>query len=285
MLIHYSPRLSCLHRIYVMLFLCCVGMGASAQDIAPADESSPSESGQWSLYFPVHMPGLELSQPVDDGDDIEVEADILDLAQHANQFFALGARYEFSAFERSVWLDINGWYGGYGMDMNDITAGIDTIPPPILDELLDVNLDMKQAIVQAEAGIWLFQDRNKLDVGVTGGLRYYYQEIEVFGTVPVLVPDCGLLGCFEAMPFTAGETTHLTEVTIGAVARYHWHTRNTLNASFSIGHEGSNRVQLINTLAFKQTWFFSLGWRRDEFENDGVNIIESGVYFDIGKAF
>jgi hypothetical protein len=100
-----------------------------------------------------------------------------------------------------------------------------------------------------------------------------------------LRPGCGLLGCFDAKPFTAGETTHLTEVTLGAVANYHWHAKNTLNASLSIGHEGFNRAQLINTFSFKQAWFFPLEWRRDEFENDGVNIIGSGVYFDIRKAF
>ncbi|MEH6568503.1 MAG: hypothetical protein V7709_05480 [Halioglobus sp.] len=274
-----------MRRIYLIAVLFCVPLGAAAQDISSGNDSGSSETGQWSLYFPVHMPGLEISQSVEGGDDVELKADILDLAQHANSFFALGARYEFSALNRMMWFDINGWYGGYDMDMHDLTAGIDAVPPAIVKELLDVNLEMKQAIIQGDAGVWLIQDWHKLDLGLTGGLRYYYQEIEVFGKSPMFVPDCGRFGCFEAMPFSEGETTHLTEITLGVVAKYQWHAKNALSASFSLGHEGSSRTQLINTLAFKQAWFFSLGWRRDEFENDGVNIIESGVYFDIGKTF
>ena len=27
----------------------------------------------WSLYFPVHMPGLELSQSLEDGEDIDID--------------------------------------------------------------------------------------------------------------------------------------------------------------------------------------------------------------------
>ncbi len=52
------------------------------------DQADVSRHTGWSLYFPVHMPGLEISQSIEGGDDIDIEADMIDLAEHANSFFA-----------------------------------------------------------------------------------------------------------------------------------------------------------------------------------------------------
>lgn len=239
----------------------------------------------WSLYFPVHMPGLGLDQTVADGDDIKIDADMLDLAKHANSFFALGVRYDFQALERTMWLDLNGWHGGYDLGIDDLSADSDIAPPPILKEFLDVNVDMQQRIVQGEFGTLLLEGWNGLDLGLIGGLRHYDQTIKVFGKIPIWNSECGLIGCFEALPFREKEETNWTEFILGFTANYRWHDRNTLSGSFSWGHEESSRFQLVNTFTFKQTWFTSLGWRRDEFVNDGVEIVESGLYFDIGKRF
>lgn len=239
----------------------------------------------WSLYFPVHMPGLELSQSLEDGDSVDIDADMLDLAKHANSFFALGASYRFSGFGRSMWLDVNGWHGGYDMGMDDLSAESGLAPPPILKEFLDVNVDMQQRIFHAEVGAWLVEDWNRFDLGVLGGVRHYDQTIKVFGTIPVFNSGCGLIGCFEAQPFREKEETSWTEAILGVTARYTWHERNALLAAVSWGHDDSLRWQLHNTFFFGERWFGSLGWRRDEFVNDGVEIIESGLYFDIGRAF
>ena len=63
------------------------------------------------------------------------------------------------------------------------------------------------------------------------------------------------------------------------------HHRNALRASISWGHEDLVRWQIHNTFLFGQGWFSSLGWRRDELVSDGVEVVESGLYFDIGKWF
>ena len=249
-----------------------------------AIDASAGEAG-WSVYFPVHMPGLELTQPVEDVVDVEIDADMIDLAKHANSFFALGVGYRFRALNRQMWLDLNGWHGGYDMDMDDITAETDVAPPPILEEFLDVNVDMQQRIVQGEWGAFLVEDWHRLDLGLITGFRYYDQTIKVFGEIPAWNSDCGLFGCFESQPFRAKEETSWTEFILGFTAAYQWHERNRVIAAFSWGHEESTRLQLINTFSFRESWFASLGWRRDEFVNDGVEIIESGLYFDIGKHF
>ncbi|WP_275400199.1 hypothetical protein [Seongchinamella sediminis] len=41
----------------------------------------------------------------------------------------------------------------------------------------------------------------------------------------------------------------------------------------------------MNTFRFSNSWFTSLGWRRDEFVNDGAEIIEEGLYVEVGKRF
>ena len=239
----------------------------------------------WSLYFPVHMPGLEISQPLEGGDDINIDADMVDLAKHANSFFALGFGYSFRAWDRHLWFDLNGWHGGYDMDMDDLTADSDVAPPPIIRELLDVNLDMQQRIVQAELGVLVLEDWNGIDLGLVSGLRYYDQTIKVFGTIPGWNSDCGLIGCFEAQPFREKEETSWTEFILGLSASYRWRDNNALIGSFSWGHEESSRLQVMNTLTFRESWFTSFGWRRDEFVNAGVEIVESGLYFDVGKQF
>jgi hypothetical protein len=258
--------------------------GVAALD-ADASEGHRSQQAGWSLYFPVHMPGLELSQPLEGGDDIDIDADMLDLAEHANSFFALGAGYRFSGLGRAMWLDFNAWHGGYDMGMDDLTAKSGLAPPPILKDFLDVNVDMQQRIMQAELGVWLLQDEGSLDLGVLGGARHYDQTIKVFGTIPFFNSECGLIGCFEALPFREKEDTSWTEAILGVIANYRWHDRNALRASASWGHEDSVRWQIHNTLFFGESWFSSLGWRRDEFVNDGVEIIESGLYFDVGRQF
>jgi len=252
---------------------------------AGPDPDSVSGPTGWSLYFPVHMPGLALDQSVDGGDDIEIDADMLDLAEHANSFFALGVRYDFRALGRTMWIDLNGWHGGYDMGMDDLSADSDVAPPPILKEFLDVNVDMQQRIVQGEFGALFLEGWNGFDLGLIGGLRYYDQTIKVFGEIPFWNSDCGLIGCFEALPFREKKETSWTEFILGFTANYRWHERNALAGSLSWGHDDSSRFQLINTFTFKETWFTSLGWRRDEFVNDGVEIVESGLYFDIGKRF
>lgn len=238
-------------------------------------------NAKWSLYFPVHMPGLELTEEIEDGPDVEIDADMLDLAKHANSFFALGFGYQFRFAGRAMWLDFNGWHGGYDMGMDDFDTDIDL--PPLVGDLLDVNVDMKQRILQGEIGVLVVEDWHKLDLGLTTGLRYYDQTIKVFGTFPGWDSSCGLFGCFAAIPFSESEETSWTEFTLGLHARYHWHDKNVVIASWSWGHDESERMQLANTLTFKESWFTSLGWRRDEFINDGVKIVESGLYFDIGK--
>ena len=267
--------------------LVLVGLVVSGGAALGADASDGHRSQQagWSLYFPVHMPGLELSQSVEGGEDIDIDADMLDLAEHANSFFALGAGYRFSGLGRAMWLDFNAWHGGYDMGMDDLTADSGVAPPPILKEFLDVNVDMQQRIMQAELGVWLLDDMQNLNVGLLGGARYYDQTIKVFGTIPVFNGDCGLIGCFEAQPFREKEETSWTEAILGLTANYRWHDRNSVRASVSWGHEDSVRWQVHNTFLFGQSWFSSLGWRRDEFVNDGVEIVESGLYFDIGKWF
>jgi hypothetical protein len=242
-------------------------------------------SAAWSLYFPVHMPGLELSQPLEDGEVVEIDADVLDLAKHANSFFALGARYDFHAFDRTMWLDLHGWYGGYGLDMDDLTAKSDITPPPVLNDLLDFNVDMQQAIVQGEWGVLPLEGWHKLDLGLTLGFRHYDQEIKVFGELPAWNPDCGLFGCFEAAPFRVKQASSWAEATLGILANYHWRPGSTLIGSYSRGSDESSRWQVINTFQFRNSWFASIGWRRDEFVNDGVEILEAGLYVDIGKRF
>ena len=255
---------------------------------AVGEEARPGETSRhtgWSLYFPVHMPGLELSQPVEGGEDIEIEADMVDLAEHANSFFAVGFGYSFRGWDRHMWFDFNGWHGGYDMELGDLTVDSDVAPPSIIRDLLDVNVDMQQQIVQAEFGVLLLEDWNLIDLGLISGFRYYDQTIKVFGTIPRWNSDCGLIGCFEAKPFSEREETNWTEFILGLSASYHWSDNNALIGSFSWGHEESSRQQIINTLTFKESWFASLGWRRDEFVNDGIEIVESGLYFDIGKRF
>ena len=252
---------------------------------AASSEGHRSHKAGWSLYFPVHMPGLELSQSVEGGDNIDIDAGVLDLAEHANSFLALGAGYRFTGRGRALWWDINAWYGGYDMGMDDLTADSDLAPPPILKEYLDVNVDMQQQIMQAELGMWLVEDSGPLDLGLLAGARHYDQTIKVFGTIPAFNSECGLIGCFEALPFREQEDTSWTEAILGLTANYRWHNRNALRASVSWGHENSERWQIHNTLFFGESWFGSLGWRRDEFVNDGVEIVESGLYFDIGKHF
>ena len=271
-------------RIIFSLALACTAVPAVGADPDLVANARHKPNG-WSLYFPVHMPGLALDQTVAGGDNIEIDADMLNLAKHANSFFALGVRYDFRALERAMWLDLGGWQGGYDMGMDDLSADSGLAPPPILKEFLDVNVDMHQRIVQGELGALFLEGWNGLDLGLIGGLRYYDQTIKVFGQIPIWNSDCGLIGCFEAQPFREKEDTSWTEFILGVTANYHWHDRNTLTGSFSWGHEDSSRLQLINTLTFKESWFTSLGWRRDEFVNDGVEIVESGLYFDIGKRF
>jgi hypothetical protein len=273
---------STISRIGLMLISLCLAFGVTAQE---PEAASGDDDQSWSLYFPVHMPGLEITQPVPGGEDVVVEADMVDLAKHANSFFALGVRYDFHAMNHPMWFDVNAWHGGYDMDMDDLTADIEAVPPSVIMDILDVNLDMTQRILQAEAGMLLLQDWHGLDLGVTTGLRYFYQEIELFGKLPVWNAGCSLIGCFEGESFKVGTRTEWTEVILGMSANYHWHPRNRLVMSFNYGHEGSSRFQLMNTYTFQNAWFSSLGWRRDEFENDGVDIIESGVYFDVGKRF
>jgi len=255
---------------------------AAGEKAAPGDVSRHTG---WSLYFPVHMPGLELSQSVEGGDDVDIDVDMVDLAKHANSFFALGFGYSWQAWGRHMWFDVNGWHGGYDMDMDDLTADSEVAPPPIIKEQLDVNIDMKQRIVQAELGVLLLEGWNRIDLGLVSGLRYYDQTIKVFGTIPGWNSDCNLIGCFEAQPFREKEETSWTEFILGLSASYRWRHNNALIGSFSWGHEESSRLQVINTLTFRESWFTSLGWRRDEFVNDGVEIVESGMYFDIGKHF
>ena len=274
-----------------MLVRQCLLIFALVGLVLPAMEVSSSDSGDahwshkqgWSLYFPVHMPGLELSQSLEDGEDIDIDADMLDLAKHANSFFALGATYRFTGLGHAMWLDFNGWHGGYDLGMDDLTANSDLAPPPILEDFLDVNVDMQQRIMQAELGFWLVEGLRHFDLGLLGGARHYDQTIKVFGTIPKFNSDCGLIGCFEAQSFREKEETSWTEAIIGITANYRWHERNALRASVSWGHEDSVRWQIHNTLVFGESWFSSLGWRRDEFVNDGVEIIESGLYFDVGK--
>ena len=265
--------------IALALVLLAMPTGASS-DVDPA-----SAYAGWSLYFPVHMPGLELEETLAGGDDIHIEADMLDLAEHANSFFALGVRYNFRAWGRQTWFDLNGWHGGYGMGMDDLTADSDLAPPPVIRDFLDVNVDMQQRIVQGEAGMLLLENVNHFNLGLTSGLRHYDQTIKVFGEIPVWNSDCGLIGCFEALAFREKHETSWTEFILGLTASYSWHERNILLGSLSWGHEESTRFQLINTFSFKDSWFTSQGWRRDEFVNDGVKIIESGLYFDLGKRF
>lgn len=267
---------------YFALLLIPTSLQAVA-DVSEAD-TIPGATG-WSLYFPVHMPGLELEQPVADGANIHIEADMLDLAKHANSFFALGMGYRFRALDRPMWFDLNGWHGGYDMDMDDITAETGIAPPPVLKEYLDVNVDMRQRIVQGEWGVFLLEDWHRLSLGPIAGFRYYDQTIKVFGTIPAWNSDCGLFGCFEPEPFRSKEETSWTEFIVGLSATYQWHNNNTAAASVSWGQDDSIRWQVTNTISFRESWFASLGWRRDEFTNDGVEIIESGLYFDIGKNF
>ncbi|PLW69333.1 hypothetical protein C0039_07305 [Pseudohalioglobus lutimaris] len=252
---------------------------------AEAERTHLSRQPGWSLYFPVHMPGLELSQALEGGGDISVDADMLDLAKHANSFFALGASYRFTALEQPMWLDINGWYGGYDMGMDDLTAHSGLAPPPVLREFLDVNVDMRQRIIQGELGMWVVQDWHQIDLGLLAGVRQYDQTIKIFGTIPVFNSGCGLIGCFEAQPFREKEETSWAEAIFGLTANYRWQDSNALLASISWGHEESIRWQIHNTLFFGESWFGSLGWRRDEFVNDGVEIVESGLYVDVGKQF
>ncbi len=262
-----------------------LGLSSSIQSVladAPETEA-PFEPNGWSLYFPVHMPGLELTQPVEGGPDVEVDASMVDLAKHANSFYALGFGYEWRAWDHSMWFDMTGWHGGYDMDMDDMD--VDVPLPPVIGDQLDVNVDMKQRIVQAEVGMLVVEDWHRLDLGLTTGIRYYDQIIKVFGTIPIFNTGCGLIGCFEAQPFREKEETTWTEFTFGLMGNYHWHDRNVVTASISWGDDESIRMELLNTLTFKQSWFTSLGWRRDEFVNDGVEIIESGLYVDIGKRF
>lgn len=272
------------HRLYCLLALIC-GMQVIPALAQVNDRGTANSESGWSLYFPVHMPGLELSQPVEGGPDVEIDADMIDLAQYANSFFALGVGYRFRALDRHMWLDLSGWHGGYEMGMDDITAYTDVAPPPVLEEYLDVNVDMQQQIVQGEWGVLLLEDWQRLNLGLITGFRYYDQTIKVFGKVPVWNGDCGLFGCFEAQSFRSKEETSWAEFILGLSATYRWHERNTLAGSFSWGHDDSSRWQLTNTFSFRESWFASLGWRRDEFTNDGVEIIESGLYFDIGKHF
>lgn len=267
----------------VLLLLVAFCVPAASAYGAGADEQSIPNTGGWSLYFPVHMPGLELSQPVEDGPDVEIDASMTDLAKHANSFFALGLGYEFRAWDHAMWFDLNGWHGGYDMDMDDMD--VDVPLPPALADQIDVNVDMTQRIVQGEFGVVLLDNWHRLDLGLTTGFRYYDQIIKVFGTLPVWNSDCGLIGCFEAQPFRQKEDTGWTELTLGLTGSYHWHERNVLTAAVSWGDDESTRIQLTNTLTFKESWFTSLGWRQDEFVNDGVEITESGLYVDIGKRF
>ncbi|MEH6593795.1 MAG: hypothetical protein V7746_26245 [Halioglobus sp.] len=263
--------------ICLMLLVPCLAFPLAAQE--PAGDSS------WALYLPVHMPGLELTQSIPGEKDVVVEADMVDLAEHANSFFALGVRYDFHAMNHPMWLDLNAWHGGYDMDMGDLDAGIESVPPSAITDFLEVNVDMKQRIVQAEVGMLLLQDWNRLDLGVTTGLRYFYQKIELSGQLPVWNSDCGRFGCFEGRPFKENTRTEWVELLLGLAANYHWHPKNKLQMSLSYGHDGSSRFQFTNRYTFENAWFGSLGWRRDAFENDGVDIVESGVYFDVGKRF
>jgi hypothetical protein len=275
-----SQRTWCLCLVFTLCLQCLSAWG----------EQEGVEFGAphlgWSLYFPVHMPGLELTQPVEDGEDIEIDADMVDLAEHANSFFALGVGYGFRAWnDHYMWFDLNGWHGGYQMEMDDLTADSDVALPPILEEFLDVNVEMKQRIVQGEYGVLILEGWNRLDLGIFSGLRYYDQKIKVFGEIPAWNGECGLIGCFEALPFREKQESSWSEFILGLKLGYRWHKRNSLIGSFSWGHEESSRIQVINTLSFRESWFTSLGWRRDEFVNDGVEIVESGLYFEIGKRF
>jgi len=241
-------------------------------------------SNTWSVYFPVHMPGLELSVPQENGEDIHIKAGMRDLAKHANSFFAFGIRYDFRALNHQLWLDFNGWLGGYDLNQDDLIATLEP-PPPDGRDLVKVTVDMGQRIVQTEAGLWLLQDRSRFDLGLSTGFRYYDQEIRVSGELPVLTGECLLNDCIETQPFEQENNVSWAEVTLGLTAAYRWHPNNALVASVSYGHEGSSRIQLVNTWFFGQSWFSSLGWRRDEFESDGVDIVENGAYFDVGKRF
>lgn len=145
----------------------------------------------WSVYFPVHMPGLELTVPEENGEELDISADVLDLAKQANSFIALGIRYDFHALNRQLWFDFNGWHGGYDLDKNDLTAKLK--PPPKDRELVGLTVDMTQRIVQTEAGVWFRQEWHRLDLGLLAGARYYDQEIKIYGDVAVLSLECGAM--------------------------------------------------------------------------------------------
>jgi hypothetical protein len=254
----------------------------AAAETEPARKPN-SESVTWSVYFPVHMPGLDLTVPEENGEELKISADVLDLAKQANSFFALGIRYDFHVLNRQLWLDFNGWHGGYDLGKDDLTAKLK--PPPKDRDLVDITVDMVQRIAQAEAGVWLGHDWRKLDLGLFTGARYYDQEIKVSGDVAILSLQCRVTDCADRENFKQENNVSWAEAILGVSARYHWHGGSVLAFSFSYGHDGSSRIQGANTWTFAESWFGSLGWRRDAFESDGVDIVENGAYFDIGKRF